>query len=208
MRDQRMVPSQALPDFLKSELRVGEAGQWPLLSALDEGIAQIGMAAFARVFDLAGATASHSRRETQLRALGWEVDALSDAQRAALYTLRYRLLESRGTLCAVDILAEIYFPGAQVALGRPFAPSRLGASSKVTLVDRSDRRHVVFVRTVNTHSQTLCAEFTRNAATLLPKPFEAVVAFPKGAPEQAQRWSLTAAQSVDQRRVPCLILPR
>ncbi len=198
------APSSLLPDYLKAELRVGETDQWPLLRALDEGLDLIAHQALARVFDLMGSTASYSRLEHELRALGWEVAALSDSQREALYSARYAILQSRGTLGAVEILADIYFPGAHVSLGRPFAPSRMGSSARVTLVDRADRRQVVFVRTPLVEADALCAEFRHNVALLLPEPFSAVLAFPKMPAVEPERLTLATPRRWE-RRVPCLI---
>lgn len=204
MRELELTPSAALPDYLKAELKVGEAGQWPLVSAIDESLAGLAAHAFLKAFDLAGATASLPRRKQELQAIGLGVDALEETQREEVFAKRHAILSARGTLHAVELLAEIYFPGAGVTRGLPHARSRMGRVSQIRLANLADRRQVVFVRTVADYPSALCEEFLTNVDRLLPLPFEAMVAFPIRPQVPAVRWCLSSPRSWEKRRVACL----
>jgi hypothetical protein len=202
--ERSQMPSAGLPDYLKAELQVGEASQFPLVSVLDEVVARLSARAFLRVQDLGGATASLASRTRELERLGMRVDTLSDAERDLCFARRMTILSSKGTLTGVSELAGLYFPGCRVALGLPHGGSRLGQSDRVRLADTSARRHIVFVRTANVQPEARCREFLQNADRLVPHPFEVVVALPQTPREPATRWCLSVPRSWEKRRISCL----
>ncbi|MBY0371270.1 hypothetical protein K2X33_11325 [bacterium] len=202
------LPSAHLPDYLKSELQVGEAGMLPLLAALDEVVARYAQAKFSRLLDLHSPTRSLAEQRMHLNRAGLKAEQLNAAETSCLYDALGQMLQDRGSLSALTRLAQLYFPGAVCALGRPLEAGRLGRSHRVRLGDLGDRRRTVFVRTVADASAERVAEFQANAQVFLPEPYRTVVAFPKKEQAVSARLDLSTGRSWEKRRVECRISHR
>lgn len=208
MAEYSLLPSHALPDYLKAELRVGEPDAFPLTRALDSFCERLSEVVALAAFDLSAATSSVEFRRRELARLGILTHSLDTMEVDRVYETRASLFETRGTLATAELLASIYFPGSTARLGLPFDRSRMGTGAQVRLCDLSDVSTTVFVRAALDAPDQRCREYLENVAVLLPRPFRAVVALPKRPKAPAVRWCLSVPRSWEKRRVSCLILPR
>ncbi len=193
-------PSREIPDYLKTDLRVGESNQWGVVTVMDKLCEHFALRVFQSAFDLQSDTSCLTNQKKTLSALGWFHSTLADSQIRALFHARDTILFLRGTLAGVEQLAQIYFPGSRARFGRPYPKSRFGLGSVVRLAKRRDRHETIFIRTEEVFSESIVAEFIQNARTLLPLGVEIVVAAPR------RHLPPLAPQRLG--RIPCHILLR
>lgn len=201
------VPSRALPDFFKSDLRLGEKHAHPMPGFLDETAERVALAAYLALFDLAGSTASPQTQRLELERLGFETESLSESRRGALYRVRHAIVATRGTLSSIRTLAEVFFDGARVRVGS--SPSRrpIGTASSFRLGDREAARNI-WVRLGQTVTEEAKAEFARSANRLVPVPYRVTVVDPKRIEVPSERACLGRPRAWDNRRLACPTFPR
>lgn len=201
------VPSRALPDFFKSDLRIGEKHAHPMPAFLDEVAERLALASYLATYDLAGATASPPTQRLELERLGFEAHALSDTQRAELYRVRHAIIRARGTLSAIRELAQVYFATARVRVGTSLGCRPMGTASQFRLGDAQAARKI-WVRLSEPVSEGVKAEFRRNAARLVPVPYRVETVDPQQFEIPEERLCLGKPRSWENRRLACPTFPR
>lgn len=198
-------PSRYLPEYLKADLRVGEAEQNALLTALDLFCQGLSASCFQKTFDLVGNSTSTAVREQELERLGLRFSSLATAEVNRLYEMRSELLSTRGNLASLFLLSELYFPGATIQRGLPYSSTRVSENQTQSLTDVEEGHRVIFVRAAVPVPQERGEEFLFNARKFVTAPYQIRIADPvKPAPERA-RLNLAFPQSWEKRRVECLI---
>ncbi len=200
--------SKRLPDYFKSEARIGKEGGLPLVSVLDDLCESLAAAACLKAFDLSSNTASLERQRRALELRGLKTATLSSQEVSDLDALSSHILATKGTLRSIRLLARVYLPGARIRTGRPYRKTVVGKRRQIALVDRLDRQARVFVRLSRRFDFGRIEEFSDNALRLLPRPFQLVVGEPKFARKPICRIATDRPTSWEGRKLPCHTSPK
>ncbi len=203
----RYLPSSALPDFFKSDLRIGEKQAHPLPALLDEFADRVAFFSYLSAYDLVASTASLPIQRLELERLGFETASLAEAQRAELYRVRLAIVEVRGTLPSIQRLARVYFGAVRVRVGRGLGPRGTGTVSQFRLGDEQASR-TIWVRLADPATGETKQEFLRNANRLVPVPYRVEVVDPKKVQAPEERADLGQPRSWQNRRLACPTFPR
>src|SRR5690606_19721385 len=117
MQDRRILPSQHLPEHLRMDLGVGTDHAHPITQAIDDIVN--------RLLDLSSRIAvslnpdllTPDRIRQTLEFRSFKVGTLNTNEQERLHHSLNAILALRGTLRSVQLLAEVYFHGAEVQRG-------------------------------------------------------------------------------------------
>jgi len=202
MSDQKLLPSQQYPEYLKMDLGVGTEHAHPLAQALDDIVL--------RLVDLSGRIAlsldpqnfDQHKMLNVVRRQGFEAQTLNSMEQERLYYALNGIFALRGTLRSVQLLSEIYFPGADVQRGAPSGGPTCDPGKSLVLKDTHAKDQLVFLRLSSPSSDERVKEFLSNCKKLVPDEYEVQVSGPT-VPEliSEKRISLDKPIRTTQRRL-------
>jgi len=188
MSPKSILPSAHYPDYLRQDLRIGEADVHPLAAALDEVFSKWFLLAQKSAHGLLPAAWSEETCEAALAYHGFFTSELSPAKRREFFRSLETLFATKGRLACLELLAKLYFGQARVERGRaPIAAiPKAGIRLPLRAVDGLARDRLIVVR-IESQAEGLVAEFARNARRLMPDNFELLVSPEPVAPSKERK---------------------